>query len=108
MSKIEKIMDSIFGGWDDVIGKSIEEQAKYADHVSVSLATNEKFNEEQSIAMKAAMKSMSCDDYFSQWNPTSVGCLSYLILHAPVKYQKIYQEQHAAFTEWYQCAVNHT
>lgn len=88
----EKIADEIFGSWDDVLGcESLEAMAEYADHVVVRDAQDTDFVAQQAGRMLARINSPDLDEYFAQWNSTSLGNIAYLWVYGIKGYEDVYR-----------------
>ena len=70
-----------------ILWYSIEEQAKAADHVCKSMASNSVFIGQQRVRLDT-----SGDD----WNATSVGNMAYLALHCSQEHREFYKQAYEA------------
>lgn len=104
-AELDSVLDKMMGSWDDVLsGGTMESAAEYADHVTKENCHDREFCLDQSAELRH--ESESTDEFYSQWNPTSLANCAYLALHAPEEFRGTYEEEYCKFILWYRTKLS--
>lgn len=86
MKKINKMLDGVFGSFEDLYEcNSLEEMSHYADQVTSSSASDPEWNKDQ-------LQQMDLSKVIDQMNPTFLGNIAYMCIHSPNEYNNQWKQ----------------